>query len=298
MFLCLQTNNRIKECRNNICCRKCSGRHHQSLCVPPSQETNETIAPIVKNNTSNSEQPIEEKEQTTPTSVAHSQTKQKVLLQTARTVAYGNDETRTVPIRVLFDSCSQRTFIKNELKNKLNMKLIRTETVFLNTFRSEKYVKQKCDVVKVRLKAKYDEDVELTAICYDKICSPLPVKVNVQEYVHLDGLAFADSLESEKDQESIQILIGSNRYWDLTTNEIIKGPEGESGPIAMQSKFGWLIAGPVNNSDQNDNVYFNVTNLLIDGIQDESEMSLNYERVEQDELVDTLKSSGKSRNWE
>ena len=39
------------------------------------QETNETIAPIVKNNTSNSEQPIEEKEQTTPTSVVHSQNK-------------------------------------------------------------------------------------------------------------------------------------------------------------------------------------------------------------------------------
>ena len=42
-----------------------------------------------------------------------------------------------------------------------------------------KYVKQKCDAVKVRLKAKYGEDIELTAICYDEICSPLPVKVNV-----------------------------------------------------------------------------------------------------------------------
>ena len=189
----------------------------------------------------------------------------------------------------MFDSCSQRTFIKNELKNKLNLKPIRTETVCLNTFGSEKYVKQKCDVVKVRLKAKYGEDVELTAICYDKICSPLPVKVNVQEYVHLDGLEFADNLEPENDQESIQILIRPDRYWGLTTDEIIKGPEGESGPIAMQNKFDWLIAGPVNNSDQNDNVYFNVTNLLIDGIHDESEMSLNHEMVEQDELVDTLK---------
>ena len=288
-FLCLQTNHRIKECRNNRSCRKCSGRHHLSLCVRPSQENNEMSAPIVKNNTSNPEQPIEEMEQTTPTSVVHSQTKQKVLLQTARTVAYGNDKTRTVPVRVLFDSCSQRTFIKNELKNKLNLKVIRTETVCLNTFGSEKYVKQKCDVVKVQLKAKYGEDVELTAICYDKICSPLPVKVNVQEYLHLDGLEFADNLESENDQESFQILIGSDRYWDLTTNEIIKGPEGESGPIAMQSKFGWLIAGPVHSSDQNDNVYFNATNLLIDGIHDESEMSLNYKRVERDELVDTLK---------
>ena len=107
--------------------------------------------------------------------------------------------------------------------------------------------------------------------------------------MHLDGLEFADNLESENDQESIQILIGSDRYWDLTTDEIIKGREGENGPIAMQSKFGWLIAGPVNNSDQNDNVYFNSTNLIIDGIHDESELSLNYERVEQDELVDTLK---------
>ena len=43
----------------------------------------------------------------------------------------------------------------------------------------------------------------------------------------------------------------------------------------MLSKFGWLIAGPVNNNDQNDNVYFNVTNLIIDGIHDESKMSLN-----------------------
>ena len=115
-FLCLQTNHRIKECRNNRSCRKCSGRHHQSLCVRPSQENNETIAPIVKNNTSHPEQPIEEMEQTTPTtSVVHSQTKQKVLLQTARTVAYGNDKTRTVPVRVLFDSCSQRTFINQSV---------------------------------------------------------------------------------------------------------------------------------------------------------------------------------------
>ena len=58
----------------------------------------------------------------------------------------------------------------------------------------------------------------------------------------------------------------------------------------MKSKFGWLIEKPVNNSDQKHNVYFNVTNLIIDRIHDESEMFLNYERVEQDELADTLKT--------
>ena len=117
------------------------------------------------------------------------------------------------------------TAVPKEHLSKMNC--IRTETVSLNTFESKKYVKQKCDVVRVRLKAKYGEDVELTAICYDKIRSSLPVKVNVQEYVHLEGLEFADNLESENDQESIQILIGSYRYWDLTTVEIIKEPEGK-----------------------------------------------------------------------
>ena len=139
--------------------------------------------------------------------------------------------------------------------------------------------------------SKESEDVELTRICYDKICSPLLVKVNVQQYIHLDGLEFADNLKSENDQGSIQILIGSDRYWNLITDKIIKGPKGESRPVAMQSKFGWLIAGPVNDSGQNDNVYFDVTNLIIDRIHDECEMSLNYERVEQDELVNTLKNS-------
>ena len=92
-----------------------------------------------------------------------------------------------MPIRVLFDSCSKRIFSKNELENKLNLIPIRTETAYFNTFGSEKYVKQKYDIVNVRLKAKYGEDVELTAICYDKICSLLLVKVSVQEYVHLTG---------------------------------------------------------------------------------------------------------------
>ena len=91
-------------------------------------------------------------------------------------------------------------------ENLSNMNCIRTETVSLNTFGSKKYVKQTCDLVRVRLKAKYGEDVELTAICYDKICSLLQVKVNVQEYVHLDGLEFADNLGSENDQKKYSNL--------------------------------------------------------------------------------------------
>ena len=61
--------------------------------------------------------------------------------------------------------------------------------------------------------------------------------VNVQEYVHLDGLEFADNLESENDQESIQILIGSDRYWDLTTVEIIKDRRKKQYPSLCRANL-------------------------------------------------------------
>lgn len=39
----------------------------------------------------------------------------------------------------------------------------------------------------------------------------------------------------------IDIIVGNDCYGSLVTVEIIKG----GGPMAMNSKFGWLLSGPV-----------------------------------------------------
>ena len=107
---------------------------------------------------------------------------------------------------------------------------------------------------------------------YPTICSPLPSKVKVN-YPHLEGLALADSLDDSCGD--IDILIGSDYYWDLVSGETIRG---DSGPTAVSSKFGWLLSGPLRDSVTADSIS---SNLIISG-----ECPLAAQKDE--ELVNTL----------
>ena len=49
----------------------------------------------------------------------------------------------------------------------------------------------------------------------------------------------ADRFQSNGN-DSIDILIWSDYYWDIVTGNVLRG----DGPIAVHSKFGWLLSGP------------------------------------------------------
>ena len=55
------------------------------------------------------------------------------------------------------------------------------------------------------------------------ICSPLPSRVNIADYVHLNGLELADNFDNT---ESSDVLIGSDYYWDFVSGDSIKGYQG------------------------------------------------------------------------
>ena len=40
----------------------------------------------------------------------------------------------------------------------------------------------------------------------------------------------------------VDLLIGSDYYWQLTTGEIRRG---EDGPVALHTRFGWVLSGPI-----------------------------------------------------
>ena len=71
-----------------------------------------------------------------------------------------------------------------------------------------------------------------------------PLKVNFQnDWKRLEYLKhskFADQIEDGKELE-LDVIVGNDYYGKLITGEVLKGP----GPIAMNSKFGWLISRPV-----------------------------------------------------
>jgi len=53
-------------------------------------------------------------------------------------------------------------------------------------------------------------------------------------------LADGDSLDSKK---SIDVLVGSDYYCSIVTGDTVVG---DGGPVALGSKLGWLLSGPLN----------------------------------------------------
>ena len=62
-----------------------------------------------------------------------------------------------------------------------------------------------------------------------------------ENYRCLADLDLADCA-CEDDRLSVDILVGSDNYWKLVTGEIING---DSGPTAIKTRLGWVLAGPV-----------------------------------------------------
>ena len=134
------------------------------------------------------------------------------------------------------DSGSQRTYITDTLKNNLGLVPEKTELLNLNTFGNDKVERRKCDKVTLHLKGQ-SKDIEVSALSFPKICAPLSTTLDIDEYPHLQGLQLADDSLLNNDA-NVDILIGSDHYYDIITGEIQRG---DGGPCAVNSEFGWLI---------------------------------------------------------
>jgi hypothetical protein len=87
-------------------------------------------------------------------------------------------------------------------------------------------------------------DLSLTSFVVPTICQPLKHQTPqaAQEiYHHLEGLNLADLNTGEEELE-VDILVGSDQYWNLITGGVRRG---DSGPNAMGTKVGWVLSGPV-----------------------------------------------------
>ena len=43
------------------------------------------------------------------------------------------------------------------------------------------------------------------------------------------------------DTLEVDVLIGSDFYWNLVTGRVIRG---KSGPMAIHTRVGWILSGP------------------------------------------------------
>ena len=227
-FLCLGKGHKVGQCTVTRRCRHCKKKHHQSICKGNIEGQTADTHTDQTSTTSN------------PSNVTTSQNKSRVLLQTARTHACSVDGIELLPVRVLFDGGSERSYVTTHLKERLHLKPLKREILNLNTFGTEQYQKKGCDLVKIILKGQDGTNIKVEALTFPTICAPPATAVQPYWDAELERLELADHTDTDG-PDSIDVLIGSDHYWDIVTGDVVRG----DGPVAVHSKLGWLLSGPL-----------------------------------------------------
>ena len=177
-----------------------------------------------------------------------------MLLQTAQAIAGNESNQRETRVRVLFNSGSQRSYVTEDLCHSLGLTPVRVEKLRLNTFGDTRFKPKQCKLYKLYLRnSRSSEEIEITALSFPVICSTLPVISDVSRYSYLCGIQLADCSNSAR--STVDVLIGSDFYWQLVGSEI---RQGKGGPVAINSKLGWLLSGPLNSSEFTNNTSCNL----------------------------------------
>ncbi|XP_065054444.1 uncharacterized protein LOC135683188 [Rhopilema esculentum] len=248
-FNCLRIGHRAKTCRSPPKCFHCKSKHNSALHEDLVMEEKRGVPAL----------------QTTVNSA--SDERKNVLLQTAQTYGFGADRSEKQLVNILFDSGSQRSYISEETVKKLGLKVEKTETVYLNIFGSNKYEKKSCDRVTVNLEVG-DEILTLTVLSSPHLCLPLSTPIDVSCYPHLQGLQLADSYATC--EKRIELVIGVDYYYRIVQGEVRKGG---NGLVAISSKLGWLLCGPVVCNEGDKSSLNNVMNLIVDVLPSRDEIT-------------------------
>ena len=126
-----------------------------------------------------------------------------VLLQTARAIVRNPNGESSCNVKIMLDSCSQKSYINRRLGSKLGLSPIATETVLIKTFGNSEASLKKC-VVQFVLECQDNVTVFIKLIC-GPIANQI-IEVAQQCYQHLQGLRLADYSQGDEELE-VDILL-------------------------------------------------------------------------------------------
>ena len=137
---------------------------------------------------------------------------------------------------------AKRTFISEDLRNKLKLPTLKTEQLVINTFGTNESEITQYDSVKFVMKSKDKTfEIETNALVQETICSPLQgqeVKFAKEHYAVLFHVDLADG--SPGPQAEINILIGADVMWKILTGEVRRG-EKPNEAVALGTHLGYVL---------------------------------------------------------
>ena len=184
-FLCLKGRHVVRNCNSTAKCYKCNGRHHISICEQPMKKDENSKSDGTGDNSRNGQY----------SGVTTTQ-RSTTLLQTAQASVI-SDNGRSQKISLLFDSCSQKSYINDNIRQQLNLPLLRKERMIIKAFESINEGSRVIDVVRAKIQGinkSLTVDVELYVV--PRICSPISsqtIELAQATYDHVIDLALADT---------------------------------------------------------------------------------------------------------
>ena len=175
-----------------------------------------------------------------------------VLLQTAQAyVGQPGGSGHEVKARIVFDSCSQRTYVTQRMKDSLSLHPVASDTLKITVFGDEEPTRKEYEQVQFSIKAIDGMELYAKGHVVPTICNPIcsqTINAAVKKYPHLQGLCLAKKSYSTNEVQ-VDVLLGADYYWNFVTNIIRRG--NSSGPVAIWTKLGWVLSGPVITSSSN-----------------------------------------------
>ena len=245
-FRCTRCSHNAKNCRVNVKCISCNGRHATVMCDP------EYLAKINKKGGQT-------------VSMFTGSTIESVLLQTACAFVANNDTfSKEEMIRMILDGGSQLSFIKEETSKRLKLRKIGTHKISIIPFGSTQRAPAKlCNRVEINLKCQYSDNiVKITAAEVPEICLET-LKVPKVNNPGFSKFKLADIVLRNGKDEKISLLVGADNYWKIVTGQTEKLTERLT---AVNTKFGWTIHGPIESSD----ICTNLINVLHSTVSEEN----------------------------
>ena len=125
------------------------------------------------------------------------------------------------------------------MKHALGLQRVKRQHLSISTFKAFRGDPRHCEVVRIGVATRSGQDVVVELLIVPHICEPLstqPVDLCSKIFPHLAPLTLADTHQSDTPL-NVDMLIGSDFYWQLTTGEVIRG---QTGPVAINTKLGWV----------------------------------------------------------
>ena len=133
-----------------------------------------------------------------------------------------------------------------------------TDTIYLSSFGSTSNKLQQVGVATVHVIADNRQMIPVRVLVVTTISTPINNRLQhvLSALPYLWELKLAH-LGTADSSFAISMLFGADFYWDLVEDHVIRG----NGPIAVKSKIGYLLSGPV--QDQNHRVTEHIFNIMV-----------------------------------